>query len=72
MKSRIPGWSDPIPRCESKNCVLLIFGVGEPFNSHPGDDSLYDVPVTDSLFVNIPVADSFDNIRMALAKHPLL
>ena len=51
---------------------LCIFGVGEPFNSHPVADSLYDIPVTDSLFVNIPVADSFDNIQMALAIHPLL
>ena len=72
MKSRISGWSDPILQCESKSCVLLIFGVGELFNSHPVDDSLSNIPVTDSLFVNIPVADSFDNIRMALAIHPLL
>ena len=24
MKSRIPGLSDPIPRCESKNCVCIV------------------------------------------------
>ena len=51
-------------------CVLLIFGVGELFSSHPVAHSLFDIPVTDSLFVNIPVADSFDNIRVALAIPP--